>query len=75
MNSISVKLFLALFGLTTIVLLAGLGLARWSLTYGFNDYLNSIQEQRLEVITERLVSHYASNGMNGMQFRKMCLLH
>lgn len=62
MNSISVKLFLALFGLTTIVLLAGLGLARWSLNYGFNDYLNSIQEQRLEVITEQLVTHYSSNG-------------
>ena len=56
MNSISVKLFLALFGLTSVVLLAGLGLARWSLNYGFNDYLNSVQEQRLELIAQQLVA-------------------
>lgn len=62
MKSISVKLFLALFGLTAVVLLAGLGLARWSMNYGFNDYVNSIQEQRLDVIAEQLVSHYQGNG-------------
>ncbi|MBX2848263.1 MAG: HAMP domain-containing protein [Acidiferrobacterales bacterium] len=62
MNSISVKLFLALFGLTSLVLLAGLGLARWSLNYGFHDYLNSIQEQRLGVISEQLIVHYRQSG-------------
>lgn len=62
MNSISVKLFLALFGLTSLVLIASIGLARWSFTYGFNDYLHTVQVQRLERASEELVKHYINNG-------------
>ena len=62
MNSISIKLFLSLFGLTAVILIATIGLARWSFNYRFNDYLNSIEENRLQRISAQLVQHYQDNG-------------
>jgi len=64
MNSISIKLFLALFGLTAIILFATIGLARWSFNYGFYDYLDSVEKNRLQRIASQLESHYRNNGQS-----------
>lgn len=62
MNSISIKLFLALFGLTAVILFATIGLARWSFNYGFYDYLDSIEKDRLQRVAGRLGNYYQNNG-------------
>lgn len=50
--SISHKLMLAFLGLTLIVLVATLGLARWSFERGFLDYVNAQEQVRLTRISE-----------------------
>ncbi|MCC4832452.1 ATPase [Shewanella sp. 10N.7] len=45
---ISQKLFLAFVGLTSVVLIATLSLARWGFDQGFISYTNSLQQERLE---------------------------
>ena len=61
MKSISTKLFLALLSLTALVLVATLLLARWSFDYGFLDYLNNKQQQRINNMAEDIAVHYADN--------------
>ena len=61
-SSISIKLFLSLFGLTGVILLATIGLARWSFNYGFNDYLDSLQQEMLQDVADELVVYYNANG-------------
>ena len=60
--SISQKLMLALLGLTLVVLIATLGLARWSFERGFLDYVNALEQTRLTVISEDLGQAYIANG-------------
>jgi len=62
MKSISTKLFLALLSMTAVILFATLLLARWSFDYGFLDYLNAQQQQRLNNMANDLSAHYQSNG-------------
>ena len=62
MKSISTKLFLALLSLTAVILFATLLLARWSFDYGFLDYLNAQQQQRLNNMANDLSAHYQNNG-------------
>jgi two-component system sensor histidine kinase BaeS len=62
MKSISTKLFLALVGLTTLVLVATLLLARWSFDQGFLDYVRAQEERRLNSLASDLASHYVANG-------------
>ena len=62
MKSISTKLFLALLSLTALVLVATLLLARWSFDYGFLDYLNNKQQQRINNMAEDIAVHYADNA-------------
>ncbi len=62
MKSISTKLFLALLGFTSVVLLATLLLARWSFDYGFSDYLNAQQQLRLNNMADDLSAHYEQNN-------------
>ena len=60
--SISQKLMLALLGLTLMVLIATLGLARWSFERGFLDYVNALEQTRLTTISEDLSVFYVDNG-------------
>lgn len=60
--SISQKLMLALLGLTLIVLVATLGLARWSFERGFLDYVNALEQTRLSTISEDVAQIYSENG-------------
>lgn len=60
--SILHKLVLAIVGLTLVVLIATLGLARWSFERGFLDYVNAIELVRLEQLAENLEQDYVSGG-------------
>lgn len=60
--SITHKLVLAFFSLTTILLVATLGLARWSFQQGFLDYVNALEQTRLEIIRDDLAEEYAEAG-------------
>lgn len=63
MKSISVKLFLALLGLTTLVLIATLLLARWSFEQGFQNYVKAQELTRLNAIARDLGEDYKENGL------------
>jgi two-component system sensor histidine kinase BaeS len=58
---ISQKLFLAFVGLTSIVLIATLSLARWSFDQGFLDYINGLEQERLQHLSNELLTLYAAN--------------
>ncbi|GGQ18831.1 ATP-binding protein [Shewanella litoralis] len=58
---ISQKLFLAFVGLTSIVLIATLSLARWSFDQGFLDYINSLEQERLASLSEQILTLYAAS--------------
>jgi two-component system sensor histidine kinase BaeS len=60
--SIAQKLFASHLGLTIVVLLATLALARWSFDRGFNDYHNALQEERLNLLAEALIGAYRTDG-------------
>ncbi|AZG72930.1 ATP-binding protein [Shewanella livingstonensis] len=60
---ISQKLFLAFFGLTTIVLIATLSLARWSFDQGFLDYINGLEQERLQHLSDDLLTLYSATKM------------
>jgi two-component system sensor histidine kinase BaeS len=53
---------LALLGLTLVVLIATLGLARWSFERGFLDYVNALEQTRLTAISETIGRTYVDNG-------------
>ena len=60
--SIATRLFVALFGLTALVLLGTLGVAHWSFERGFLDYMNALEEGRLTRLAEPLGAAYAEAG-------------
>jgi len=60
---ISQKLFLAFVGLTSIVLIATLSLARWSFDQGFLDYINGLEQERLLHLSDELLTLYAVNTL------------
>ena len=60
--TISKKLILSFLGLTILVLIATLGLARWSFERGFLDYVNALEEVRLEEISKSLALQYIDSG-------------
>lgn len=60
--SIAQKLVAAFVGLTLLVLIATLGLARWSFDQGFLDYVNALEQVRLERIQVELADEYLSAG-------------
>jgi two-component system sensor histidine kinase BaeS len=66
---ITTKLFLAIFGLTSIVLIATLSLARWSFQQGFLDYINALEQQRLESIAISLANRYQQNPTALLQIK------
>lgn len=60
--SILHKLVLAILGLTLVVLIATLGLARWSFERGFLDYVNALEQVRLETLADSLKQDYRDGG-------------
>ncbi len=71
--TISQKLLIAFLGLTLLVLTATLGLARWSFERGFLDYVNALEQRRLEGIADDLADYYVQAGsswstLNGRVF-------
>lgn len=60
--TISKKLVLAFLGLTVVVLVSTLGLARWSFEQGFLDYVNALEEKRLEPLALQLALEYRKDG-------------
>jgi two-component system sensor histidine kinase BaeS len=53
--TITPKLLLIFLGTTGVVLLAALGLARWSFNQGFLDYVNALEQDRLTRVAADLV--------------------
>lgn len=60
--TISRKLTLSFLGLTLTVLIATLGLARWSFERGFFDYANALEQHRLQSLAASLSREYVSDG-------------
>lgn len=60
--SISQKLVAAFLGLTLLILAATLGLARWSFQQGFLDYVNALEQQRLETLRDQVAAEYVEAG-------------
>lgn len=60
--TISKKLILSFLGLTLVVLVSTLGLARWSFEQGFLDYVNALEETRLQLLTTSLSQEYIEAG-------------
>jgi two-component system sensor histidine kinase BaeS len=66
---ITTKLFLAIFGLTSVVLIATIVLARWSFQQGFLDYINALEQQRLASIATSLAARYQHNPIALLQIK------
>ncbi len=62
MKSIGAKLFLTFLGLTSVVLIITMGLAKWGFEYGFMDYRRSLEKGRLEYMSSHVEQHFESNG-------------
>lgn len=62
--SITKKLFLSLIGLTSIILIITLLLARWSFQQGFFDFVAALEQQRLERISQRVLEIYRYNNQD-----------
>ena len=74
--TLSHKLVLALLALTLVVLIATLTLARWSFERGFLDYVNALEQVRLERLTDEFVDEYAQaqnswDSITAGQFRQL----
>ena len=53
---------MAFLGLTLVVLISTLGLARWSFERGFLDYVNALEESRLHLLSDTLSREYRGAG-------------
>jgi len=61
-KSIRLKLFIA-FLLTTLLVVAGMYVfMRWSLERGFSEFIEARQQQRIELLIDRLGNHYAESA-------------
>jgi len=74
--SISKKLILSFLGLTLLVLIATLGLARWSFEHGFLDYVNAVEETRLQLLATSMSRKYENSDktwstMTEQDFKEM----
>lgn len=59
--SLRQKLFLSIFGATAMALLSVFFFVYWSINYGFFEYLNQIEQSRLEQLGMRLSTLYAQS--------------
>ncbi|WOT04106.1 ATP-binding protein [Shewanella youngdeokensis] len=71
---ISHKLFFAFIGLTTIILIATLSLARWSFEQGFLNYINALEQERLHAIAVEQTKLYQNNQHDWHQISRRDLL-
>ena len=62
------KLAVAILGLTLVVLLATLGLARWSFERGFLDYVTALEGARLRQVPEAIAQEYVEAGRSWSSF-------
>ncbi len=60
--SITQRLFVAIFGLTTVVLVVTLGVARWSFERGLLDYVTALEQERLTHLAVGLEVGYGEAG-------------
>lgn len=58
---LSFKLYGAFIGLTCVVLVLTLLLARWSFQLGFLDFINGMERERLTQFSDQLIQHYEAN--------------
>ncbi len=65
--SITQKLVIAFLSLTAIVLAGTLLLARWSFQQGFLDYVNALEQKRLQLTAEELAELYMFRNRNWQQ--------
>lgn len=66
--NISKKLILSFVGLTSIVLLATLLLARWSFEKGFTEFLHAQEQARLGRIARDILDEYSSAQLVNQEF-------
>lgn len=59
--SLRQRLFLSIFGATATALLVVFFVVYWSINYGFFEYLNQAEQNKLEQLRERLQTLYAQN--------------
>ena len=59
---LSIRFFIAFVGLTIVVLGLTLGLARISFQWGFLEFINSLEEERVSRFTPVLAEYYRENG-------------
>ncbi len=71
--SISHKLMLSFLGLTLMVLVATLGLARWSFERGFLDYVNALEQTRLTLISQNVGRLYTEHNRQWSEIDKETL--
>ena len=57
------KYFIAFVGLTVFVLVLTLGLARWSFHWGFMEFLNNQERQRLSQLEQTLLNQYGEGQL------------
>lgn len=70
---ISHKLFLSFLGLTSLILIATLSLARWSFEQGFLDFIQAMERERLERISSQLIDEYQDSDNNWEQIKQLGL--
>lgn len=69
------KLTLAFLGLTLFILIATLGLARWSFEHGFLDYVNAVEQYRLELLADDIAFVYIESGHSWDKINDKVLLN
>lgn len=62
--SLTRTLFASFLALTALVLVATLGLARWSFERGFYEYVRTLERYRLEAVADDLLALYPRLGRN-----------
>jgi two-component system sensor histidine kinase BaeS len=60
--SITYRLFLSILAATCLAVLSMFLIMQWSINRGFLQYLNSVEQERMEQIAERLEQAYSEHG-------------
>jgi len=61
-NSIKYRLFLAIFAACAVVVLCMFLIMQWSINRGFLQYVNTMEQERLESLADELQQFYAEQG-------------
>jgi two-component system sensor histidine kinase BaeS len=60
--SIRYRIFLAMLAATAVVVLSMFLIAQWSFNRGFLQYVNTLEQERLDTLAQELVQEYADQG-------------